>query len=66
MWSVWRDEFPLTSFCGQEVVDSGHLCGAVEHVVDLSKIVDGALEVCAVVRVDGIGSASTSDESSQC
>ena len=66
MWSVWRDEFPLTSFCDQEVVDSGHLGGAVKHVVDLSKFVDGALEVCTVVLVDGVGSASTSDESSQC
>ena len=66
MWSVWRDEFPLTSFLGQEVMDSGHLCGAVKHVVDLSKIVDGALEVRTIVRIDGVGSASTSDESSQC
>ena len=66
MWSAWRDEFPLTSFSGQEVVDSGHLCGAVKHVVDLSKFVDGALEVCTVVLVDGVESASTSDESSQC
>jgi len=65
MWSVWRDEFPLASFCDQEVVDSGHLCGALQHVVDLSQFVDGALEVSAVVREDGVGSASTSDESSQ-
>ena len=42
------------------------MCGAVKHVVDLSKLVDGALEVCAVVGVDSVGSASTSDESSQC
>ena len=66
MWSVWRDEFPLASFRRQEVVDSGHLCGALKHVVDLSQFVDGALEVCAVVREDGVGSASTSDESSKC
>ena len=66
MWSAWRDEFPLTSFCDQEVVDSRHLGGAVKHVVDLSKLVDGALEVCAVVGVDVVESASTSDESSQC
>ena len=65
MWSVWRDEFPLASFCGQEVVDSGHLCGALQHVVDFSKLIDGALEVYAIVREDGVGSASTSDESSK-
>ena len=36
MWSVWRDKFPLASFRRQEVVDSGHLCRALEHVVDSS------------------------------
>ena len=67
MWSVWRDDFPLISFGRQEVVDSGHLCRALQHVVvDISQLVDGALEVCAVVREDGVGSASTSDESSKC
>ena len=66
MWSVWRDEFPLASFRRQEVVDSGHLCRAVKHVVDLSQFVDSALEICAVVQEDGVGSASTSDESSKC
>ena len=47
-------------------MDSGHLCGALQHVVDFSKLVDGALEVCAIVREDGVGSASMSDESSKC
>ena len=46
-------------------MDSGHLCGALQHVVDLSQLVDGALEVRAVVREDGVASASTSDESSK-
>ena len=49
MWSVWRDKFPLASFGRQEVVDSGHLRGALKHVVDLSQLVDGALEVLAVI-----------------
>ena len=66
MWSVWRNEFPLASFGRQEVVDSGHLCRALQHVVNISQLVDGALEICAVVRADGVGSASMSDESSKC
>ena len=66
MWSVWRDELPLASFGLQEVVDSGHLCRALQHIVEISQLVDGALEVRAVAREDGVGSASTSDESSKC
>ena len=66
MWSMWRDEFPLASFGRQEVVDSGHLRRALQHVVDISQLINGALEVRAVVREDGVGSASTSDESSKC
>ena len=65
MWGVWWDEFPLASFCCQEVLDGCHLRCGLQYLVGGMKFISSSLEVGTIVRMNGPWSPSTCDGASQ-
>ena len=65
MWGVWWDEFPLVSFCCQEVLDGCNLRCGLQHLVDAMEFICGSLKFGTIVRMNGPWSSSTCDETSQ-